>query len=108
MIDPYNPSFHPLARRCPGGGPIKRVGGKVAPFRSLQEGGASWPELATAVGVFLDNDNVLHVVAPHGLGDLFAMRVRRNPASVSPHVYHQRLAEKRWSERWPLCEVVPC
>jgi hypothetical protein len=79
-----------------------------APFRSLQEGIASWPELATAVGVFLDNDNVLHVVAPHGLGDLFAMRVRRNPVSVSPQIYHQRIAEKRWNERWPLLEVVPC
>lgn len=83
-------------------------GGRVVPFRSLQEGIASWPELATAVGIFLDTDNELHVVAPHGLGDLFAMRVQRNAASVSPQVYRQRLAEKRWSERWPLLEVVPC
>jgi hypothetical protein len=28
------------------------------------------------------------------------------PAST-PKVYHQKLAEKRWSERWPLLEVVP-
>ena len=64
--------------------------------------------MATAVGVFLDNDNVLRVVAPHGLSDLFAMRVRRNAASVSAQIYHQRIAEKRWNERWPLLEVVPC
>lgn len=54
-----------------------------APFRSLQEGIASWPEFATAVGVFLDDDDLLRVVAPHGLNGLFAMRVSRNVVSVS-------------------------
>jgi hypothetical protein len=83
-------------------------GGTHAPFRSLQEGIASWPEFATAVGIFLDDDDLLRVVAPHGLNDLFAMRVRRNAASVGAEIYHQRIAEKRWSERWPLCEVVSC
>jgi hypothetical protein len=83
-------------------------GGTHAPFRSLQEGIASWPEFATAVGIFLDDDDLLRVVAPHGLNDLFAMRVRRNAASVGAEIYHQRIAEKRWSERWPLLEVVPC
>jgi len=36
------------------------------------------------------------------------MRVRRNAAIVSAQIYHQRIAEKRWNERWPLLEVVPC
>ena len=85
----------------------REFGGVFASFRSLQEAIASWPEFATAVGVFLDDDNVLHVIAPHGLDDLFAMRVRRNAARVSTRVYCQRIAEKRWSERWPLLEVVP-
>ena len=83
-------------------------GGTHAPFLSLQEGIASWPEFATAVGVFLDDDDLLHVVAPHGLNDLFALRVRRNAVSVSAEVYRQRVAEKRWNERWPLLEVVSC
>lgn len=48
------------------------------------------------------------ITAPHGLEDLFAMRVRRNPAVVSVATYRQRVAEKRYAERWPRVTVVPC
>ena len=58
-------------------------GHAVEPLRSLEQAVASWPEFATAVGVYLADDDSLHVIAPHGLGDLFAMRIRRNPTRVS-------------------------
>jgi hypothetical protein len=83
-------------------------GHAVEPLCSLEEAVASWPEFATAVGLSLNQDNSLKVIAPHGLEDLFAMVVRRNPTRVSVETYRQRIAQKRYLERWPEVKVVHC
>ena len=83
-----------------------RFGHAVAPMRSLEEAVASWPEYATAVGLSLERDDTLRVIAPHGLGDLFAMVVRRNPARVSVQTYRERVAHKRYAQRWPSVRVI--
>lgn len=83
-------------------------GHAVEPLTSLHEAVASWPEFATAVGLSLDHDNALRVIAPHGLEDLFAITIRRNPTRVSIETYRERVAQKRYAERWPLVRVVPC
>ena len=85
----------------------QHFGHAVAPLRSLEEAVASWPEFATAVGLWLDDADRLHVIAPHGLDDLFAMVVRRNPARVSVEIYRERVASKRYAQRWPRVTVVP-
>jgi uncharacterized protein len=84
----------------------QHFGHAVAPLQSLDDAVASWPEFATAVGLWLDDDDGLHVIAPHGLGDLFAMVVRRNPARVSLETYRQRVASKRYAQRWPRVTVI--
>ena len=84
----------------------QHFGHAVAPLRSLEEAVASWPEYATAVGLWLDDDDRLHVIAPLGLDDLFAMVVRRNPARVSVETYRQRVASKRYAQRWPRVTVI--
>jgi len=81
-------------------------GHAVEPLPSLQEAVATWPEFATCVGLWLDDDDALHVIAPHGLDDLFAMVVRRNPARVSVETYRERVATKRYAQRWPRVTVV--
>lgn len=48
----------------------EKFGIKVEPLRSSAEGVATWPETATAVGVRLEPDNNLTILAPCGLGDL--------------------------------------
>jgi len=83
-------------------------GHAVEPLKSLLEAVASWPEFATAVGISLGQDNALRVIAPHGLEDLFAIVVRRNPVRVSVETYRERVAQKRYPERWPRVKVVPC
>lgn len=83
-------------------------GHPVPPLASLAEAVASWPEYATAVGVFLDADDAVQVIAPHGLDDLFALRIRRNPARVSVETYRQRVAQKQYTRRWPAVTVEPC
>lgn len=81
---------------------------RVEPFRSLAEGVASWPEVATCVGISLTALEQIEVVAPHGLTDLFEMVVRWNPTRISKEVFQQRVAKKRFSERWPRVQVLAC
>ena len=83
-------------------------GHAVQPLLSLEAAVASWPEYATSVGLTLRADDSMDVIAPHGLDDLFSLVVRRNPARVSVATYRQRVAEKRYAQRWPKVRVVPC
>jgi hypothetical protein len=82
-----------------------RFGHAVEPLRSLDDALASWPEPAIAVGVWLDDGDALHVIAPLGLDDLLGLRIRRNPARVSVETYRQRCESKRYTERWPRVVV---
>ena len=77
----------------------------LAPLASLEHAIASWPETATCVGVRLGQDDRLEVIAPLGLSDLFERVIRRNPA-VSLPVFRQRLASKRFEERWPETRII--
>lgn len=81
-------------------------GQAVAPFTSVEAGVASWPETATCVALRLRGDGTLQVIAPHGLEDLFAMVVRHNAVGTSVETYRERVAQKRFGERWPLVRVV--
>ena len=81
-------------------------GHAVEPLASLPEAVASWPEYATAIGLWLNRDDSIEVIAPHGLDDLFNCVVRRNPARASMETYRQRVAQKNYALRWPRVTVV--
>lgn len=49
---------------------------KEAPYLSVEDAMKRWPETATAVGVALDREGELRILAPHGLQDLFGLKVR--------------------------------
>jgi hypothetical protein len=82
-----------------------RFGYKVPPLTSTKDGIASWPETATCVGVRLEDDSSVTVVAPLGTGDLLDMVYRRNPVRVSVEEYDRRLRVKRIAERWPRVRI---
>ena len=81
------------------------LGQAVPPLASLEEGVSTWPEFATCVGICLNDDDSIRVVAPYGLDDLFALRVRHNTLRASVAVYRHRVESKRFGERWPLLEI---
>lgn len=56
-----------------------------------------------AVGVRLDAKDRMTVLAPFGLDDLFAMRLRPNPTRLSPN--YDAIAA-RAKARWPEIEVI--
>lgn len=86
---------------------LESLGEIVRPLASLEEGVASWPEFATCVGVSLEADDAIRIVAPHGLDDLFGLRVRHNPSRANVETYRQRVARKMFAQRWPMVEVWP-
>lgn len=84
---------------------MREFGREVAPLLSLEDGVATWPEYATCVGVSLEDGDAIRVIAPHGLEDLFALRVRHNPARADIDTYRRRVTSKRFAQRWPLLAI---
>ncbi|MEO8183023.1 MAG: nucleotidyltransferase family protein [Deltaproteobacteria bacterium] len=78
----------------------------VAPLQSVADGLSSWPETATAVGIRLTKEGAVDILAPLGLVDLFALRLRHNPAQEGTDIFWQRVESKRWMQRWPELELV--
>lgn len=79
-------------------------GMKIDPYLSTKDAIDHWPTTASAVGVNLKKDT-LEIYAPFGLEDLFALTVRRNPATFAFEKYVPRIFE-RWVPRWPNLKVI--
>ncbi|WP_353806352.1 nucleotidyltransferase family protein [Achromobacter sp.] len=84
---------------------VDESGLPVSPLGSLEEGISTWPEYATCVGVYLEADASVKIIAPHGLSDLFELVVRHNPLRASAATFMQRVNAKRFSERWPQLSI---
>lgn len=84
----------------------QKFGIAVEPYNNLHEAIGSWPELATSVAVYLDNNHNMQVIAPFGLEDLFNITLRRNPTRVTKEMFEARLASKKMKQRWPKLRVV--
>jgi uncharacterized protein len=80
-------------------------GAPVAPFGSVHDGVATWPETATCVALRATAHGI-EVCAPHGLGDLLDGVWRRNPTRVTVEQSNARLARHRITQRWPSITVV--
>jgi uncharacterized protein len=78
-----------------------------APYASAPDAIAHWPETATAVAVRRTDADRCEIIAPHGLGDLFAPLLRPTPdfAGKKRHVFDARVRDKAWVADWPLLRV---
>jgi uncharacterized protein len=80
-----------------------------APYRTISDAIAHWPETATAIAARTIHGKV-EVVAPYGIADLIALIVRPTPAFAHKmEIYHARLKSKDWAARWPglrFCDAV--
>lgn len=80
-----------------------------APYGSVGGALRHWPETATAVAARLDETGRVALLAPYGVDDLLAMRIRPTPPFDDPAghaVVRARLAAKRWRERWPRTRLL--
>lgn len=78
----------------------------LEPYTSSEDGMAHWTETATAVAVKIENGNIV-LIAPYGIDDLVNMVVRSCPKwPAGEMLMLQRVADKRWLEKWPKLKVV--
>jgi len=74
----------------------------LPPHRDTADAMTCWLETVTAVGVRLEVDDSLSVVAPLGTDDLLGLRCRPTVfGRTRRHEYEARIAAKRWREMWP-------
>ena len=80
------------------------------PYHSTENALLYWPETATAVAVRLGAHDLIEVIAPYGLKDLFELRLRPTPAFEREKydVFKRRVQEKRWVERYPQLQLITC
>jgi hypothetical protein len=66
-----------------------------------------WLETVTAVGVRLEADESLTVIAPLGTDDLLSLRCRPTAFGRERRSeYDERIAAKRWRELWPRVQFL--
>jgi uncharacterized protein len=66
-----------------------------------------WLETVTAVGVRLEADDRLTVIAPLGTDDLLGLRCRPTAyGRTRRDEYEDRIAAKRWKELWPKVRFI--
>lgn len=67
-----------------------------------------WPETATAIAVRLGEKDLIDIIAPYGLDDLFEQCLRPTPTFEREKfdVFKQRVATKRWVERYPKLQLI--
>ncbi len=72
------------------------------PYGSTENAMRHWLETPTCVALRIEPGGGLTVIAPFGLEDLFARRIRPTWRGLQfPKEYQSRLHQKRWHERWP-------
>jgi hypothetical protein len=75
--------------------------------RSTADSMTYWLETVTAVGVRLEADDALSVIAPLGTDDLLGLMCRPTPfGRTRRDEYEARIAAKRWRELWPKVRFV--
>lgn len=80
-----------------------------APYISTFDGLANFPEVCTAIGVYLNSNGEVTLVAPYGVWDLVNLIVRPTPffaATERRAIYEQRIAAKNWQTRWPRLTII--
>ena len=75
--------------------------------RSTADSMIYWLETVTAVGVRLEADNSLTVIAPHGTDDLLGLRCRPTAfGRTKLDEYNERITSKGWRALWPKVRFV--
>ncbi|CAH1207077.1 nucleotidyltransferase family protein [Paenibacillus sp. JJ-223] len=76
------------------------------PYQSTLDALRHWPEVVTAVGARLNEQDQLDICAPHGLEDLYGLIVRRSPFFADRSAYLRRVEGKNWHLQWPELTII--
>ncbi|WP_407888816.1 nucleotidyltransferase family protein [Levilactobacillus sp. N40-8-2] len=74
-------------------------------FTSVADAIGHFVEVPTCVGAYLDEDDAVNLIAPHGVTDLLNFQCRPVPFYQQDDrhlaIFRQRMAAKQWQKRWP-------
>lgn len=73
------------------------------PYKSTQEGIASWLTKVTCIGVTTQDGN-FNIYAPYGLDDLFNLIVKPNKVMGNKQAYDEKT--NRWRKVWPNLTII--
>lgn len=74
------------------------------PYADCEKAISYWTETATSIAVRLNFEDRLECIAPHGLEDLFKLRVVPTP-KADLTIYKDRIEKKGWKHKWPQLEI---
>ncbi|AKM84216.1 TPA: hypothetical protein DCZ46_03900 [Candidatus Campbellbacteria bacterium] len=84
-----------------------KINNQGADYISSTDAITHWPETATAIGVVMLPDDSLKIIAPHGLDDLFSLKLRMTPNFGDGRDYFiNRVNKKQWLSKWPKLQIV--
>ncbi|MFF5294858.1 nucleotidyltransferase family protein [Paractinoplanes globisporus] len=83
----------------------EKFGVPCPPHDSTEAAIDSFAATTCCLGVRLEAGGRWRIYAPHGLADVFNLRVRPNPVLAPREVYEAKAA--RWREQWPQLTVLP-
>ncbi|EKE21129.1 MAG: hypothetical protein ACD_7C00347G0001 [uncultured bacterium] len=86
---------------------MEKINNQNKDYVSTKDAIAHWPETATAIGVTMLENGSLKVIAPHGLDDLFSLKLRMTPDfGDGRDAFLARISKKQWLSKWPKLKIV--
>ena len=79
------------------------------PYRSTADGVSKFPEVCTAIGVYIDATEEVRLVAPYGNDDLVKLIVRPTPSYTTTDkrdIFEQRMQIKQWQRTWRNLKII--
>jgi hypothetical protein len=78
----------------------------LPPYTSTEDAISKWPETVTAIGVTLEEDGTLRLIAPYGVDDIINMVIRPTPSFANKiDIIKERVRKKQWLEKWPKLKI---
>ncbi len=78
----------------------------LPPYEDVADAMSCWPETATAVAAAMREDGTIAVLAPHGLEDLFGLRLQPSPRLADAGLLLRRAGSKQWLAKWPRLQLI--
>ncbi|MBS4189689.1 nucleotidyltransferase family protein [Bacillus sp. FJAT-49705] len=79
------------------------------PYSSSFDAISKFPETATALGVKLNEEGKVILIAPHGIADVINLELKPTPYFVGTQdlieIYRNRMFKKRWKSIWPMIKM---
>lgn len=78
-------------------------------YKNSEEALSRWIETPTCIGVRLNNEGKLDLIAPHSVQDLVNLEVRPSPTDRmrrNPEIFMQRVTTKSWTTKWPKLKII--